>query len=313
MQPDPPDPRATAQAQTEMNRDTAITQYQLGATDIDSPWGTLDYEMTGYTPEGNPRYRQNIRLNEAEQTLLDLQRKGLTTLGEAGVEQTGRVRDTLGKPFDINAARGTEISDIQKTFLDPEWDKKAQSLEGRLLEKGILPGSEAYVNAHREFENDRARAYDSMFLDAYEKGNASALAERRLPLDELNMLLRGPTGAAPSATAPTPGVAPVDYTGLVENQYKSQMSGYNAMLGAIGAAAGTAGGWAMTRSDRRAKQDIERVGFDPRGFGVYLFRYIGERGERRLGYMADEVAVVRPDVVFNMGGWLAIDYGALNG
>lgn len=312
--PDPPDPRVTAEAQKELNRETAITQYQLGATDIDSPVGSLEYELIGYTDEGNPRYRQNIKLNEAEQRLLDLQRAGLTEMGEAGVAQAGRVRDVLGTPFDINAARGSEIADIQKTFLDPEWDRKAESLEASLLNKGIRPGSEAYARAHEEFENDRSRAYDQMFLDAYEKGNLSALTERRLPLEELNALLRGPTAGAPSSAAPQPGVAPVDYTGLVSEQFKAQQSGYNAMMGAIGSALGTAGGWAATKwSDRRLKRNVELVGFDPRGWGVYLFHYLGEHmlGARHLGYMADEVAMVRPDAVHNVGGMLAVDYGAL--
>src|SRR5262245_46173463 len=301
--PDPPDPRATADAQAQMNRETAIAQYQLGATDINSPYGNLEYEMIGYTPEGNPRYRQNIRLSPEEQRLLDLQHEGLTTLGEAGVAQAGRVRSTLDTPFSYDAGRARELTDINTKFMDPMWERRKTALEESLLTKGIMPGSEAYTRAHEEFENDRARAYDSMFLDAYNTTNNAALRERQLPLEELITLLRGPTSSAPAANAPQPGVAPVDYTGLVENLFKTEQSGYNAMMGAIGQAVGTAGGWAASKwSDRRLKRDVERVGFDPRGFGIYLFRYIGEH-IRRLGYMADEVAMVRPDAVFNVGGY----------
>lgn len=51
--PKPPDPMATAQAQAGMNRDTAVTQYQLGATNQVTPTGSLTYSQNGWnTPTG---------------------------------------------------------------------------------------------------------------------------------------------------------------------------------------------------------------------------------------------------------------------
>jgi hypothetical protein len=64
-------------------------------------------------------------------------------------------------------------------------------------------------------------------------------------------------------------------------------------------------------SDRRVKTDIEHVGDDPRGWGIYEFRYRGER-ERRRGFMADEVVLYRPDaVLIHPSGYLMVDYEAL--
>jgi len=45
--PSPPDPKETAAAQGAMNRDTAITQYMLGATNQKTPFGSLEYTMDG--------------------------------------------------------------------------------------------------------------------------------------------------------------------------------------------------------------------------------------------------------------------------
>lgn len=56
--PTPPDPVATAQAQGAVNRDTAITQYLLNATDQVTPFGSLTYE-----PIGN--WANDPRLNPA--------------------------------------------------------------------------------------------------------------------------------------------------------------------------------------------------------------------------------------------------------
>jgi len=45
--PSPPDPKETAATQSGLNRDTAITQYLLNATNQTTPYGTLTYKQTG--------------------------------------------------------------------------------------------------------------------------------------------------------------------------------------------------------------------------------------------------------------------------
>lgn len=318
--PDPPDPVATAKAQTQMNKDTAVAQYGLNATDVSNPLGKTTYKQVGTWPDGTPHFEQDTTRSPEEQKLADLQYAAYGKMGETGNALLDKISASLSTPFSMDAGRGKVISDMQAQFLDPTWNTKAEQLETSLQNKGIMPGSKAYTDAKRDFEDSRARAYDSMYLDAYTKGNDSALTERDLPITELNSLIRGPTGTPTAPAAPTPGVAPVDYAGLVAQNYKDQMAGYQAQLGAIGTAAGAGfGGWASggfkMPSDRRLKTDIELIGFDPRGWGVYLFRYLWDhgQGERRTGYMADEVAIVRPDVVSKMpSGFLCIDYGTLD-
>jgi hypothetical protein len=318
--PDAPDPAATAAAQSQMNKETAITQYGLNATNVKNPMGSTSYKQIGTWPDGTPHFEQETTRSPEEQKLADLQYAAYGKMGEAGNTLLDKIKGSISTPFTMDAARGKVISDMQAQFLDPEWNTKAEQLESQLQNKGIMPGSEAYNRAKQQFSDSRARAYDSMYLDAYTKGNDAALKERGLPLEELSALIRGPTGSTSAPAAPTPGVAPVDYTGLVEANFKNEMAGYQAQLGAIGAAAGAGfGGWAgggfKMPSDRRLKTDIELIGFDPRGWGIYLFRYLWDhaQGERRTGYMADEVAIVRPDVVDRMpSGFLCIDYGALD-
>jgi hypothetical protein len=62
--------------------------------------------------------------------------------------------------------------------------------------------------------------------------------------------------------------------------------------GAIGKIGQLASAVAMF-SDRRLKTDIEKIGEEPDGLGVYRFRYLWEDGARE-GVMADEVAELRP-------------------
>jgi hypothetical protein len=92
-------------------------------------------------------------------------------------------------------------------------------------------------------------------------------------------------------------------------------------LGSMGAgmfsapAGGTsaAAGLSAMFSDERLKTDIERLGDDPRGFGVYSYRYLwDDPGSRRVGFMAQEVARAVPAAVLtHPSGFLMVDYGAL--
>lgn len=67
----------------------------------------------------------------------------------------------------------------------------------------------------------------------------------------------------------------------------------------------------LALSDRRLKTDIEKIGDDGR-LGVYRFRYRGDdSGREFIGYMADEVREVAPWAVVRVGGYDAVNYGAM--
>jgi len=101
------------------------------------------------------------------------------------------------------------------------------------------------------------------------------------------------------------------------------MAGYNARLQQIGAQnaalgnlLGTLGGafilggpkWQF--SDRRLKLDVTRIGTGRYGLPLYVWRYVW--GNVGVGYMADEVARVRPDAVrIGADGFARVNYGAL--
>ena len=80
---------------------------------------------------------------------------------------------------------------------------------------------------------------------------------------------------------------------------------------------GDAGVMNMQQSDRRCKENIQRVGTHPAGFGLYLFDYKAEfQGEggpdRQFGVMADEVEAVMPSAVArDASGYARVDYARL--
>ncbi len=79
----------------------------------------------------------------------------------------------------------------------------------------------------------------------------------------------------------------------------------NPMLGAqVGSSIGS------SFSDIRLKTNIKRIGTHPAGVGLYEFDYIWGGG-KQVGVMAQELEQVRPDAVFEVGGFKAVDYGRI--
>lgn len=100
--------------------------------------------------------------------------------------------------------------------------------------------------------------------------------------------------------------------GLVANTgQKSEGTSTGGGPSTLGSIASTVGGIASIFSDRRLKRDIELVGREPDGLGIYLCRYVWSR-TRKLMVMADEVAELRPWALGpTRAGFATVNYGAL--
>lgn len=229
-----------------MNRETAITQYGLSATNQRTPYGSLSYKQIGTWPDGTPRYESTQDFSPDQQRLYDSYTKGQQQFGDIANTQLGRVASALSSPFDFKAAQANELSDIQRTFLDPIWEKNREAAETQFFNRGMRPGSEAYDKGMKDFSTQRDRAYNAMHLDAYDRAAQMALTERNQPLAEVNALLTGSQPTQPNFVGtPNVPVQPTDYAGLVSNNYQQQMAGHNAMMGGLfGLAAAPLGGWA---------------------------------------------------------------------
>ncbi len=72
-------------------------------------------------------------------------------------------------------------------------------------------------------------------------------------------------------------------------------------------------GGEVNESDRRLKENVERVGYDPRTkLALYEFNYIGQPDARYRGVMADEVEPRFPQAVITRpDGMKAVKYGVL--
>lgn len=307
-QPKVPDPYKVAAAQTQSNIATAQEQARLGMTNTAGPQGSVSYVADPTAPSG---YRQVTSLDPETQALLDQTNQARST----GI--TGAT-DAASQPFDLSSATGENIANIQRTFLDPQWQQQQSSLDSQLRNEGIMPGSTAYAQRMQQFNQQKQDAYNQAYLSSFNTAQNQAINQRQIPFGEyLSLSGLGNPQQPNTPSAPAPGVAPTDLSGNVYNSFNAQNQNYqNAMGGLYGLGGSILGNGAMLAlglSDRRVKMDMIEIGRHALGFPVYLFRYVWNAAKWHVGVIAQEVAPILPGAVAidPVSGMLMVDYGAI--
>lgn len=312
-----------------MNRDTAITEMQLGTGQQVNPWGTVSYtegpsrsfvDSTGKTVT-TPTYTQTTALTPAQQAIFDQTQAAENNLAGLAKEQSGFLQEYLGKPFEFDNQDAADWAyDLGASRLDPRMDQQRASIETKLANQGIAPGSRAWETAMTQVGQTENDAYNQLMLNGRSQAFSEAMATRASPINEITALLSGSQVSNPAtmgaAPMQTPGVGGVDYTGLVNQKfasdtanYQNSMGGMFGMGGALLGAAGNAGGFGALFSDARLKTDVRRVGQTDAGVPLYAYRYI-DGGPVQIGVMAQELAETQPDAVLTHdSGFLMVDYG----
>lgn len=191
-----------------------------------------------------------------------------------------------------------------------EWDRDGTAQRTQLIASGIRPGTAAYNDAMQQFSTQKSKAYDDLLNNTYQTAVQTKLAERNQPLNEISGLLSGSQVQSPQfASTPQESVAGVDYTGLVNQKYQSDVAASNAAMGGIFGLLGSGLSAGITKwSDRRLKRNIRRVGTLDNGLPIYAYNMVGSP-VTELGMMADEVEAVNPQAVsVQPNGFKKVDY-----
>jgi hypothetical protein len=306
--PKAPDPVKTAEAQAQMNKETAVAQAGLNSTNQVTPYGNLTYSESGTWSDGTPRFTATQTLSPNEQKLYDTNSVTEQNIAQIGQDQSARIGALLSSPVDLsNEAVEGRLAELGQKRLDPMFAQREDQLRTSLLNRGIREGSEAFNREMGQFGQGRNDAYNQLFLSGRGQAVQEALASRNQPINEITALMSGSQVQAPNfvGTPQTP-VSGVDYAGLVRDNYNAKLQSQNAMMGGLmGLGGSLLGGWARggfpMPSDRRAKEDIRRIGTADNGLPIYVYRYKGQR-THQIGFMADEVREVRPEAVVSVGG-----------
>jgi hypothetical protein len=187
--PAAPNYTAAAQATAEGNLDAARAATAANRVNQITPYGNLDYTITGEDPYGNPTWTARTSLSDVGQQLLGNQNAASLGLGSAITSQLGQVQDVMGRGFNPNTpaiqyggqaptlgqvgqagqAQGMGNAPTLQTGLDYQgmegWDKATallnqrlqpqiqqseERLQAQLANQGIVAGTEAYNRAMQQ-------------------------------------------------------------------------------------------------------------------------------------------------------------------
>jgi len=336
--PPPPDYAAAAKETAAGNLDVARQTTAANRVNQYTPYGSLEYQMSGQDPYGNPMWKATQSLAPDQQKLLDIQNQLSIGTGELGQQGLGYVQNMISKPFDTSSLpttgfnAGQSYQDAYMQRLQPQIAQGREALNVDLANRGIPVGSEAYKRAmmtQGQKENDLLAAATTQGfgtgLAANQQGFNQLAYQRNEPINTLNAVRSGsqvqnPTFVNPAQQA---NVAGPDILGAAQSTYNAQLGASNAQNAANNAMTsglmGLAGAGVMKYSDIRTKENIEPIGIANNGLTIYKYEYKPEFKDHELagsgvhyGYMAQEIEQVYPYAVRTLNaGYKVVDYGLL--
>ena len=100
--PATPDYTGAAQATAAGNLDAARAATAANRVNQVTPYGSLNYSVTGQDPYGNPTWTATQTLSPDQQQLLDIQNQTSLGLGNLQNQGLGYVQNMLSQPFDTS-------------------------------------------------------------------------------------------------------------------------------------------------------------------------------------------------------------------
>ena len=335
--PAAPDYTGAAQQTAQGNLDMARTATAANRVNQVTPYGNLDYSITGQDSYGNPTWTATTSLSDIGQQLLNNQNQASLGLGGTINAALGRTQEMMGEGFNPNLPQvginaGEQYQDAYMRRLAPQIEQGREALDVKLANQGIPVGSEAYRRAQMaqsQRENDLLLGATTQGfgtgLQANQQAYNQAMTNYNMPLNTLSALRSGsqvqnPSFVNSSQQATTGGA---DILGATQMGYNAQLGDYNSQQAAQqnfnSGLMGLGGAGVMAFSDIRTKENITRIGTLPNGLPFYQFEYISKFKDHPLaghgthtGVMAQEVQALIPDAVVTLNdGYLAVDYGKI--
>jgi hypothetical protein len=282
--PAPPDPYATAGAQTGANVNSAIASGVIGNVNQTGPYGSTSYNQTDtYTmtgPDGQtyqvPRYTQTTTLSPEQQQLYNQQTQigsKMNNLASGQLDTLGSVLGTRasadGLPSVTNdfSADRARVEQAMFDRINPQLERDRAGLENNLTNQGFQRGTDAFNEAMGEYGrnvNDSRLAIterglgEQQGLFGMQQSNrqralTEMLALRNQPINEIGALMSGGQVSLPQfAGYNAPQIGAADVSGNVYNsaalansQWQTQQQAAAQKQAALYGGLGGLGGAAM--------------------------------------------------------------------
>jgi len=246
--PSAPDPIMSSMIQAQLYKDAAREQQKMNMVSQTTPYGSLDYESDPSSPS---QYRARQQVSPEIKKVLDANIGLSGDVTDVSRNLVSNARDRMATPLDLSYdTNAMRIADLQRKTLDPMWQQRQNQFDQTMADRGLVPGSQAYTNAARDFGMQRDNAYNNMFLSSWDKANQNAITEYQMPFNSLASLKGGTqiTNAPELGLTQTPQetIQAPDYMGMQQSNFSTKASMHNAMLGGLfglgGKAMGMLGG-----------------------------------------------------------------------
>ena len=227
--PATPDYTGAAQATAAGNLDAARAATAANRVNQVTPYGSLNYAVTGQDPYGNPTWTATTQFSPDQQALYNYDiasSKGLGALQEKGLNY---VRQMIEQPFSTSSlpqlSSQLNAPTLQTTLGDqgmegwdkatglvmqrlaPQMERQQKALDTKLANQGIMPGSEAYKNAKTDLAQAQNDQLTSAIVGGFNTGLAAnqqqfaqEAAKYQLPLQQLTAFRQA---TAPNYVAPS--------------------------------------------------------------------------------------------------------------
>jgi hypothetical protein len=210
-QPATPDYTGAAQATASGNLDAARAATAANRVNQVTPYGSLNYSVSGQDPYGNPTWTATTALSPDQQQLYNYDINTSKGLGELQQKGLGYVSNMLDQPFNTSGLAQTGINAGEKyedaimRRLQPTIAAETKQFDAQMANQGIPVGSEAYENAKRVFDarqNDKLTSAITGGMDvgmrARQQGFGELAYQRNEPINTLNAVRSGSQVTGPS-------------------------------------------------------------------------------------------------------------------
>lgn len=327
-------------AESDLNRNQTFSQQQAESSAYNQGLTTENQLYGQNLATGNfNNAAQQQQYNQAmgNANLQDTAAGAQTQLSESNAQNQNQM-----SMYNAGLAEQSSLANAQSQNQMSQYNAGLTQQAG--LSNAAAQNSMSQYNAGLQQSGNQFNAQMNNSAEGQNLGQQVTVANQ--PLSEYSSLMSGaqPTSGA-YASANGPQVANTNIAGILGQNYTNQLGAYNntmsgvAGLGAasIMAPAGTfsgllgggamsadaaygaasAGAWAggagdvlgaMSLSDRRLKENIDKVGETPGGNNLYTYNFKGNPTPQ-IGVMAQELQKKQPGAVHRMpSGFLAVDY-----
>lgn len=242
--PPAPDPAVVAGLQDASN--TKALQQAQAATNINqyTPTGQLQYVQTGTDAQGNPTWTAVSQLSPEQQALYNTK---VGTQGIAGQEANsilGGASSMYSGAPDILGGASSQAGQQMAAYnaLNQPFNQMTKDhLDTQLRNQGIMPGTPAYDEQMNKLVTQQGLTNAQASANYLPQAFQMALQNYALPAGMAQQLMAlGNNDGVNPLTTPSYTPKTTDVAGIYDNNYKNQLSAYqaslsnnNAMMGGI--------------------------------------------------------------------------------